>query len=326
MRSLVGGAVNTSNGRKLAEKVLQAETLSERMRGLLGRSTLPVGEALLLDPCRAIHTAGMRFPIDVLFLDRADRVVRAAERIPPRRLMVMAWRARRVLELPAGAIASTGTEVGQRILLQAAERDGQPSRFRHWAVNLLLGVLFGSLAAKILGDFISVPTVGGMALFLVNGLFALLFVLRRKASHVTRRWSDWGLTLSTLIIPFGLKTTGASAGPLSVSGGVLQGAGLLIILIGLLSLGRSFGLVPAHRGVVDHGLYGWIRHPMYTGELVFFLGIVLQTPVAWNITLLLTLFIGLPLRAMVEERFLLSDSRYRSYLERVRSRFLPAIL
>ena len=69
MRSLVGGAVNTSNGRKLAEKVLQAETLSERMRGLLGRSTLPVGEALLLDPCRAIHTAGMRFPIDVLFLD-----------------------------------------------------------------------------------------------------------------------------------------------------------------------------------------------------------------------------------------------------------------
>ncbi|MFQ5915281.1 MAG: DUF192 domain-containing protein [Nitrospinota bacterium] len=325
MKSLQQGAVNTSTGQRLADRAFRAETFSERMQGLLGRSSLPGGEALLLDPCKAIHTTGMRFPIDALFLDRGGRVVRVAEGIPPGRLMVGAWRSRRVLELPAGTIASTGTQVGDRILLPAAG-EGGPSHIGHWAVNLLLALLFGILATANLSHFLSVPTFGGMAIFLVNGLVATLFILRRKANRVTRRASDWALTLSTLTIPWGLRAVETSVGPLSISGAFLQGAGLLVVLGSLLSLGRSFGLTPADRGLVEWGLYRCMRHPMYTGELVFFLGFVLQNPTAWNWIALSALYIGLPLRALAEERLLLSDERYQSYLKRVEWRYLPALL
>ncbi|MFQ5694270.1 MAG: DUF192 domain-containing protein, partial [Nitrospinota bacterium] len=99
MRPLKGGAVNASTGRQLAHRVRHADTLRDSLRGLLGRASLPEGEALLLDPCRAVHTVGMRFPIDALFLDRAGRIVRAARRVRPHRPVVAAWRARRVLEL-----------------------------------------------------------------------------------------------------------------------------------------------------------------------------------------------------------------------------------
>ena len=95
---------------------------------------------------------------------------------------------------------------------------------------------------------------------------------------------------------------------------------------GVRKLGRSFGLVPADRGLTDRGLYGWVRHPMYTGELCFFLGIVLENPMARNWVIVSALFIGLPLRALAEERFLLSDPRYQSYMARVRRRFLPKTL
>ncbi len=326
MRIFEGGAINTSTNRRLADRVLQARTFFARLRGLLGRSALPAGEALLLDPCRAVHTAGMRFPIDLLFLDRADRVVRVAEKVPPHRLLVAAWHARRVLELPAGVIESTRTMVGHQVRLGTVKEMGAPSRSERWPVNLLLGLLFGTLATANLAHFFSVPTIGGLALFLVNGISAFLFCLRRKPIRTTRRMTDWGLTLSTLTIPWGLRASGSYAGSLSVAGSFLQGIGLLIVLCGLLSLGRSFGLVPADRGLVDHGLYRWMRHPMYTGELLFFLGFTLENPLTWNGILLLTLFIGLPLRALAEERLLFSDSRYQGYLNRVRWRFIPAIL
>ncbi|MFQ6111685.1 MAG: DUF192 domain-containing protein [Nitrospinota bacterium] len=326
MRILEEGAVNRSTDRRLADMVLQAGTFFERLRGLLGRSGLATGEALLLDPCRAVHTAGMRFPIDILFLDRSGRVVGVAQRVPPNRVLVAAGRTRRVLELPAGVIESTRTSVGHQILLGAGGEGGAPPRLEHWHLNFFLALLFGTLAAANLSHFFSVPTVGGAALFLINGLSALLFCLRREPIRATRKSSHWGLTLSTLIIPWGLRAMGTHAGPLPLAGGLLEGAGLLIVLCGLLSLGRSFGLAPADRGLVEGGLYRWMRHPMYTGELLFFLGFGLENPLAWNGILLLALFIGLPLRALVEERFLVSDSRYRAYMERVRGRFIPGIL
>ena len=79
-----------------------ARSLWARMRGLLGRTGLPPGEGLLIENCRAIHTCGMRFAIDALFLDGRNRVVKAVRNIPPGRLFVWGgWRARKVLETAA---------------------------------------------------------------------------------------------------------------------------------------------------------------------------------------------------------------------------------
>jgi uncharacterized membrane protein (UPF0127 family) len=76
-----------------------------RACGLLGRAELPIGHGLWMAPCSAIHTLGMRFPIDVVFLDAQGRVVRHYRQVPPHRLMIRGGPgAVSVLELPAGAL------------------------------------------------------------------------------------------------------------------------------------------------------------------------------------------------------------------------------
>ena len=85
---------------------LWAEGPLERMRGLLGRDGLPPGEFMLLDPGGSIHTFGMRFAIDVLFLDRDNRVVRVAPDVAPGRMRFGGLRARRTIETASGWLDS----------------------------------------------------------------------------------------------------------------------------------------------------------------------------------------------------------------------------
>jgi len=100
----------------LVERCFVANKPWSRMRGLLGRSTLPSGEGLLLKPAGSVHTFFMRFPIDVVFLDRELTVVGVAPE-------VRAWRtagrrgAKSALELPAGEAARRGIEPGVRLEL-----------------------------------------------------------------------------------------------------------------------------------------------------------------------------------------------------------------
>ena len=85
------------------ERCLWAERPFERLRGLLGRNGLPRGEAMAFPRCNAVHTVGMRFPIDVAFLGRDGRPVKLARAVPPGRILVWGgWRARTTVEAAAG--------------------------------------------------------------------------------------------------------------------------------------------------------------------------------------------------------------------------------
>jgi uncharacterized membrane protein (UPF0127 family) len=79
------------------------------------QSRLPAGEGLLIKPCRSVHTHFMRFPIDVLFLDRENRVVHVIPAMAPWKLSPNVRAADAVLELPAGA--SAGTAAGDQLEL-----------------------------------------------------------------------------------------------------------------------------------------------------------------------------------------------------------------
>jgi uncharacterized protein len=104
-------ALASDDGNVVCERCLLAETPLARLRGLLGRSDLPAGEGLLLRPAGSVHTAFMRFPIDVVFLDRADKVLKVAHELPPWR-MASCRGARAVLELPAGEASKRGLHPG----------------------------------------------------------------------------------------------------------------------------------------------------------------------------------------------------------------------
>jgi uncharacterized protein len=97
---------------KLADRPLA------RLRGLLGRDGLDAGEGLLLRPASSVHTFFMRFPIDVVFLDRALVVLGIHDTIDPWRTVSQRG-AKVVLELPAGESARRGIAVGEQLTLAA---------------------------------------------------------------------------------------------------------------------------------------------------------------------------------------------------------------
>jgi uncharacterized membrane protein (UPF0127 family) len=106
------------SGQCLASRVTTARTITERMRGLLGRSGLPEHEALFFPNCQSIHTLGMGFAIDIVYVKRSWDVVRIAESVKPGRLLAPAWSAWGVVELAAGVSRQKGLVVGDRLRIE----------------------------------------------------------------------------------------------------------------------------------------------------------------------------------------------------------------
>ncbi len=113
--------LNETKATELAARAQIADRFFPRMWGLLGRSTLPPGGGLVIVPCRSVHAAFMRFPLDVLFVDRRG-VVRHVMQLRPWRLSPIVPTAHMVLELPLGAVAAARTTPGDviRILPEAS--------------------------------------------------------------------------------------------------------------------------------------------------------------------------------------------------------------
>jgi uncharacterized protein len=99
----------------LAERAAVADRFWQRTRGLLGRPRLANGEGLLIRPCKAIHTWGMAYPIDIAFLDSSGQVVASYEGVAPNRRTSWHRGAECALELPAGALGRAAVAVGDRL-------------------------------------------------------------------------------------------------------------------------------------------------------------------------------------------------------------------
>ena len=108
--------VNARTERAVASAIEVAGSRASRRKGLLGRDGLSPGAGLVLTPCNAIHTIGMRFAIDVVFLDSQGRVRKIVPNLPPWRMAVSPL-SRATVELPAGALQSDDVRVGDRLYL-----------------------------------------------------------------------------------------------------------------------------------------------------------------------------------------------------------------
>lgn len=108
--------------RPLARRLLGAFDSASRRRGLLGRNGLAVGEALVIAPCSAIHTFGMKFPIDVVFARRDGVVLKIRERVAPARAAA-SLTAFAVIEMAAGSVALSNLRPGECLELHAPAHD-----------------------------------------------------------------------------------------------------------------------------------------------------------------------------------------------------------
>jgi uncharacterized membrane protein (UPF0127 family) len=109
---------NLSRDADLAVRATVADNFWRRLRGLLGRERLEAGDGLVIVPCTSVHMLGMRFPLDVLHLDRSGTVLRALSALRPGQFGPMVWRSHVAVELPAGTIAATGTVAGDQVTLE----------------------------------------------------------------------------------------------------------------------------------------------------------------------------------------------------------------
>ncbi len=105
---------NQTKGRVLADRAEIADTSAKRRTGLLKHTGLQPGEGLWIAPCEGVHTFGMKFTIDVVFLSRKKRVLKIRPAMVKRRI-AFSLRAYSVLELPAGTLAETGTVAGDQL-------------------------------------------------------------------------------------------------------------------------------------------------------------------------------------------------------------------
>jgi len=193
------------------------------------------------------------------------------------------------------------------------------------AARATIIVLFSIMAVRFGSDFINTGRLTGLFLLASEALVVMLTVVRRSAVSVDRSIKARILTIVSILGPPLLAP--AAVAPLAAEGVTvaLSCAGLAVVIAGKITLGRSFALLPANRGVVSNGLYKIVRHPIYMGYLVTHAAFLVASPSLWNIVALVAADAALLARAVCEEQTLAQDPAYRDYQTRVRWRVAPGI-
>lgn len=187
----------------------------------------------------------------------------------------------------------------------------------------LLVTLFLAFAWANLQRWRATGEPSGLGTTLLEGWVAVLFLVRRPTKQVSSRRLAW------VAAPIGsfamLLARPASGGLPQLPAEAFQLLGVAVALLSLGTLGRSFGLVAANRGVKTGGPYALVRHPAYTGYLIAYLAYTAENPSLRNVVLLVASTAFQLVRIREEERVLKADEGYRDYTSRVRFRLVPYV-
>jgi protein-S-isoprenylcysteine O-methyltransferase Ste14 len=193
------------------------------------------------------------------------------------------------------------------------------------AARTVVVSLFTVMAVRLGLDYAQTGRLTGLLLLASEALVVVLTMLRRAPATVDRSTQARILTALSMAGP-PLVQPGTVA-PLFADAltAAVSACGLLVVIAGKLSLGRSFGLMPANRGIVSSGLYRFVRHPIYLGYLITHTAFVAANPTGWNLLMLAGADLALLARAVREERTLAQEDEYRNYQGRVRWRVVPGL-
>ena len=192
--------------------------------------------------------------------------------------------------------------------------------------RILLAGLFLGLAVRIGENFLLTGKLTGLLLLVSELLVVVLTCFRRRAMWVDRGLWTRAIATASILGPMCLQPTSLAGMAPELVAATASGLGLAVIVAGKLSLGRSFGLLPAHRGIVSTGMYRFVRHPIYLGYLVTHFAFLLAHPSIWNLAVLAVADSALYVRAGLEEQMLLQDPAYARYWASVRWRLMPGLL
>lgn len=186
-------------------------------------------------------------------------------------------------------------------------------------LDLTVGLAWAVVAAVNLDAILKGGDALDLSRLVYYTLIAYLFVRRRPATRKGAWWENilaWGGALLPMV---GLRS---AAGGWIVLGLLVQGLALLAMILALASLGRSFGVAPADRGLVRRGLYQQVRHPLYAAELWFLVGYLIANP-SWRNLAVLVISVGIHIIRILREEKILSG--YTDYANEVRWRLLPLV-
>jgi len=194
-----------------------------------------------------------------------------------------------------------------------------------FVARAIVCALFTLLAVNIFSEYARTRHLTGLLLLASELAVVVLTVVRRRAFRVDRSRLATVVTAISTVGPLFLSaSTEPGIGP-DAATAAISAIGLMVVVISKLSLGRSFGLVPANRGVVVTGPYAIVRHPIYDGYLITHAAFLLAHPTVWNVSIIAVTDAVLVVRALLEERVLRDDAAYQSYCRRVSWHLVPGV-
>ena len=192
--------------------------------------------------------------------------------------------------------------------------------------RLIVIGLFVQFAWHAASNFAQTSQVISLMMIVSEALPVGFILFRRPSQMLSAHPLDWSVGIAGTMMPLLVRpsTTGGSLIPV-VGCLFIMIAGIYLEIAAKLSLGRSFGIIAANRGVRTKGPYRFIRHPMYAGYLLTHIGILMAMPTWRNAALYSMTLIFQLWRMEREECVLKRDADYRSFAQRVRYRLLPEL-